>query len=120
MYKDVAQYIEMRKVLMYSVVRHQDELHPTFSPVINFKWMIDIIIIPTWAGQQKYLVLAGEDLTNQAEEHALRKKTGAIVYQFFLEEVIYRYGYVGQVIAYHGELDSNEAREFFAKNLEFS
>jgi hypothetical protein len=58
MYKDVAQYIEMRKVSMYSAVRHRDKLHPTFSPTMNFKWMVDIITIPTGAGQQKYLVLA--------------------------------------------------------------
>jgi hypothetical protein len=33
-----------------------------------------------------------------------------------LEEVFCRYGCVGQVIADHGELDSDNAREFFAKH----
>ena len=34
------------------------------------------------------------------------------VYRFLLEEVFFRYRCVGQVVA---ELDSNEAKEFFAK-----
>ena len=36
--------------------------------------------------------------------------------QFLLEEVFCRYGCVGEVIADRGELDSNKAREFFAKH----
>jgi hypothetical protein len=77
--------------------------------------MVDIVTMPTGAGQQKYLVLARKDLTNQVEGRTLQKKTRAAVCQFLPEKVICRYGCVGQVIADRGELDSNEAREFFAK-----
>ena len=52
------------KCQIYSGVRHRDELHPTFSLTINFKWMVDIVAMPTGMGQKKYLVLAREDLTN--------------------------------------------------------
>jgi hypothetical protein len=76
---------------------------------------VDIVAMPTGAGQQTYLVLAREDLTNQVEGFVLLKKTRVVVCQFLLEKVICRYGCVGQVIADHGELDSNEEREFFAK-----
>jgi hypothetical protein len=36
--------------------------------------------------------------------------------RFLLEEVFCRYGCVGEVIANRGELDSDNAREFFAKH----
>jgi hypothetical protein len=77
--------------------------------------MVDIVTMPNGVGQQKYLALAREDLTNQVEALALQKKTRAAVCQFLLEEVIRWYGCVGQVIVDRGQLDSNEAREFFVK-----
>ena len=101
---------------MYSGIRHRDELHPTFSPTINLKWMVDIVSMPTGIGQRKYLVLAREDLSNQVEGRALRKKTSATVCRFLLEEVFCRYGCVGQVVADRGDLNSNEARVFFGKH----
>ena len=117
MYKDVAEFTEScEKCQVYSGVRHRDELHPTFSPTINFKWMVDIVAMPTGIGQKKYLVLAREDLTNQVEGRALRRKTCSAVCQFLLEEVFCRYGCVGQVIADRGELDSDKARGLFAKH----
>ena len=78
--------------------------------------MVNIVAMPTGIGQKKYLVLAQEDLTNQVEGRALRRKTCSVVCQFLLEEVFCRYGCVGQVIADRGELDSNKAREIFAKH----
>ena len=77
--------------------------------------MVDIVAMPTRVGQ-KYLVLAREDLTNQVEGRALRRKTCSAVCQFLLEEVFCRYGCVGQVIVDRGELDSDKARGFFAKH----
>ena len=117
MYKDVAEFTKScEKCQIYSGVRHRDELHPTFSPTINFKWMVDIVAMPTGIGQKKYLVLVREDLSNQVEGRALRRKTFSMVCQFLLEEVFCRYGCVGQVIADRGKLDSHKAREFFTKH----
>ena len=45
-----------------------------------------------------------------------KKVKPAAIYQFLLEEVFCRYGCVGQVIADRGKLDSDKAREFFAKH----
>ena len=59
-------------------------------------------------------MLAYEDLTNLVEGHALQKKTSAVVCRFLLEEVFCRYGCVGQVIADRGEVDSDQANQFFA------
>ena len=78
--------------------------------------MVGIVDMSTGIGKKKYLVLAQEDLTNQVEGWALRRKTCSAVCQFLLEEVFCRYRCVGQVIADLGELDSNKAREFFTKH----
>ena len=44
MYKDVTEFTgSYEKCQVYSEVRHRDKLHPTFSPTINFKWMVDIV-----------------------------------------------------------------------------
>ena len=68
MYKDVVEITEScEKCQVYSGVQHRDEFHLTFSLTINFKWMVDIVTMPTGIGQKKYLVLAREDLTNQVE-----------------------------------------------------
>ena len=63
----------------------------------------------------RYLVLAREDLTNQVEGRALRTKETSSICKFLLEDVICRYGYVGKIVADRGELDANEAREFFSR-----
>ena len=116
MYKDVAEFTERcKKCQIYSRVQHRDELYPTFSPAIDFKLMVDIVAMPTRIRQKKYLVLAREDLTNQVEGRALRRKTCSAICQFLLEEVFYRYKCVGQVIADWGELHSDKAKEFFVK-----
>ena len=117
MYKEVAEFTEScEKCEIYSGFRHQHELHPTFSPTINFKWIVDIVAMPTGIRQKKYLVLAREDLTNQIEGWALGRKMCSTVCQFLLDEVSCRYGCVGQVIADRGELESDKARGFFAKH----
>ena len=94
----------------------QHELHPTFSSTVNLKRMVDMVAMPTRIGQQKYLLLAQEDLSNQVEGRALRKKTSSAVCQFLLEDVFCRYACIGQVVVDRGELNYDEAREFFAKH----
>ena len=117
MYKDIMEFTEScEKCQIYSGVRHRDELHRTFSPTVNFKWLVDIVAMPTGIRQTKYLVLDREDLTNQVEGRALQRKTCSVVCQFLLEEVFCRYGCVGQVIVDRGELNSNKAREFFVRH----
>ena len=98
---------------MYSGTRHREELHLTFSATINLKWMVHIV---SEIGQRKYLVLAWEDLSNQVEGRALRKKTSTTVCRFLVEEVFCRYRCVEQVIADRAELDSDKAKESFTNH----
>ena len=69
--------------------------------------------MPMGASQKKFLVLAREDLTNQVEGRALRSKTTSLVCQFILEDIVCRYGCIGKIVVDRGELNSDEAREFF-------
>ena len=59
------------------------------------------------------MVLVREDLTNQVEGRALTNKTIVTVCKFLIEDVIYRYGCVGKIMADRGELDAEEAEELF-------
>jgi transposase InsO family protein len=95
------------------MVRHWDELHPTYPSTMHFKWMVDLVTMPLGVGQMQYLVLAREDLTNQVEGRALQNKTTAIVCRFLVEEVVCRYGCVGKIVADRGEVDAQEAEELF-------
>ena len=100
---------------MHSIVRHRDELHPTYPPTVHFKWMADLVMMPMGVGQMRYLVLAREDLTNQVEGRALQNKTTAAVCRFLIEDMICRYGCVGKIVADRGELDAEEAEELFGR-----
>jgi hypothetical protein len=82
---------------------------------MHYKWMVDIVTMPMGRWQMKYLVLAREDLTNQVKGRALRSKETSSVCKFLLEDVICRYGCVGKIVADRGELDANEAKEFFSR-----
>ena len=116
MYADIQRYVESCiECQMYSDYRVRDELHPTCSPVLHYKWMVDIVHMPSGRNQMKYLVLAREDLSNQVEGRPLRNKSASTILKFLLEDVICRYGNVGQIVTDRGELDSDEARMFFQR-----
>ena len=65
---------------MHSIVRHRDELHPTYPLTVHFKWMVDLVTMSMGVGQMRYFVLDREDLTNQVECRALYRymQTNAI------------------------------------------
>ena len=45
----------------------------------------------------------------------MRTKETSSVCRFLLEDVICIYGCVGKIVADRGELDANEARQFFSR-----
>ena len=64
-YKSVHDFVSTcERCQMHSVVRHRDELHPTYPPVVHFKWMVDLVTMLTGEGQKQYFVLGREDVTN--------------------------------------------------------
>jgi hypothetical protein len=52
---------------MYSNIRHRDGLHPTYPLAIHYKWVVNFVAMLMGLGQQKFLVLLREDLSNQVE-----------------------------------------------------
>jgi hypothetical protein len=115
MYKNIKEFVESCEVCKkYSIVCHRDGLHPTFPLAMHYKWVVDIVMMPQGIWQMKYLVLAREDLTNHVEGRAIRMKTTAMICKFILEDIICHCGCVGKIIADRGELDSQEARDFFS------
>jgi hypothetical protein len=114
LYRDVHRFVTTCKgCLMHSIVRHRDELHPTYPMTIHFKWMVDLVTIPMGLGQMRYLLLNREDPTNQVEGRALQDKMTAGVCRFLIEEVVCWYVCVGKIVADRGELDTQEAEELF-------
>ena len=73
---------------MHSTIRHRDELHPTYPPIVHFKWMVDLVTMPMGVGQMRYLVLAREDMMNQEEGRVMQNKMTAAVCWFLIEEAI--------------------------------
>jgi hypothetical protein len=61
----------------------------------------------------KFLVLAREDLSSYVEGRALTSNKTASICRFVLEDIISRHGYFYQMRADRGELNSEEAIEFF-------
>ena len=52
-------------------------------------------------------------MTNQVDGRALPNNTTVVVCQFLIEEVICRYGCVGNIVVDRGELDAAKAKEIF-------
>ncbi|KAL3685371.1 hypothetical protein R1sor_003393 [Riccia sorocarpa] len=77
--------------------------------------VVDLVTMLVKLWQMGYLVLAREDLSNQGEGRALRRNTTEAVCRFLLEDLVCRYGCVGKITADGGELDAQEARDFFER-----
>jgi len=115
MFRDVQDFIEAcRECQVYSKLGVRDPLTMDPPRGVNMTWNVDIIIMPLGRGGFRYLVVAREALTNWVEARALRTKVTKGVCKFLLEDVFCRYGCVGRVRADRGELNADEAKEFFA------
>ena len=115
-YKDVRQYVETCEVCqLYSKIRHRDELHPTHPLYLHFQWVLDIVHMPRGVRGTKYLVLAREDLSSYVEGRALTTNTTEAVCRFVLEDIIARHGFITQLRADRGELESHKATDFFKR-----
>ncbi|KAL3676832.1 hypothetical protein R1sor_026780 [Riccia sorocarpa] len=101
--------------VFYSKVRYRDGLVSTFPPSIHFRWVLDLVMMPSGLWGLKYLVLAREDLSNYVEGRVLRSKSTESICRFVLEDIFCRYGSIGSLRADRGDLDSGEARAFFQR-----
>ena len=58
MYLDVHHFMTTcESCQMHFEIRHRDELlHPTYPPVVHFKWTVNLVKMPMGVGQMRYLV----------------------------------------------------------------
>jgi transposase InsO family protein len=65
------------------------------------KIYVDVMLMPRAQGY-RYIVAARDDLSLAAEGRALRKNSAAALSKFFWEEIICRYGAIGEVVTDNG------------------
>ena len=47
MYKDIMKFVETCEICQrYSTFRYRDELKPTYSSLMHYKWMVDLVTMP--------------------------------------------------------------------------
>ena len=84
------------------------------TPAVIFaKVYLDVMYMPSAQGF-KYIVAARDDLSGAAEGRALRKNNARAIAQFLWEEIICRYGAIGQVTTDNGP----EVRAAFSQLVE--
>lgn len=72
------------------------------SPTLFSKVYVDIMFMPK-AGKFRYIVAARDDLTQAAEGRALARANSKALANFFWEEIICRYGVIGEVVTDNGK-----------------
>jgi hypothetical protein len=65
MYKNVAKVIgSCETCQLYYNIYHRDGLHPTCPLAIHYRWVVDLVAMPTELEKYIYLIFAQEDLSN--------------------------------------------------------
>ena len=94
---DVRAYVETCEPCQrQSLYREVEPLNPTWTSTIFNKIGVDIVHMPKGVGKKHYLVVARDDFTNWVEARALHNRGAEGVSRFLWEEIITRFGYVGQ------------------------
>ena len=116
MYVDVSEYVETCKVCqLYSKVQHRDGLVPTYPLSLHYQWAVDVVHMPKGVRGAQYLVLAIEDLSSYSKGRALTSNKTEAVCRFIMEDIVARYGCFDRMRADNGELNADEATNFFKK-----
>ncbi|OLY78994.1 Retrovirus-related Pol polyprotein from transposon 412, partial [Smittium mucronatum] len=109
MYKDVETFIKKcDSCQRRSPIRFHEPLTPTWEPKLFGKVGVDLVLMPTGINNNKYLIIARDDLSGWVEAKALQKNSSDLVWRFLFEDIICRFGTVGKFVADRGELKSNE------------
>ena len=102
MREEIAQYVKSCHICQ---VRSTKKMHisPTIShPVALFyKVYLDVMRMPM-AQKYQWLVACRDDLSGVSEARALVSDNGRALASFFLEQVIFRYGTVGEIVTDNG------------------
>ena len=102
LFKDVAHHIRScHECQIRSVRKAEVPLTVSISPNVFIKIYVDVMLMPKERGF-RYLVAARDGLSLAAEGRALRNNTADSLARFFWEEIICRYGAIGEVVTDNG------------------
>lgn len=102
MWNDCRQHVRScHECQIRSVRKHAVPLIVSTPATLFTRIYLDIMHMPRAHGY-KYIIAARDDLTAAAEGRALQRATAAAVSRFFWEEILCRYGAVGQVTTDNG------------------
>jgi hypothetical protein len=116
MYLNVSEYVETCKVYqLYSKIQHRDGLVHTYPLSLHYQWAVDVVHMPKGVRSAQYLVLAIEDLSSYSKGRALTSNKTEAVCRFIMKDIVARYGCFDCIREDNGELNADEATNFFKK-----
>ena len=101
MWNDVQHYVRSCHYCQLRRVR-KAEVSVSTPATLFVKIYVDIMHMPI-VQAYSYIVAAKDDLSGNSEGRCLRKKTSEDMACFFWEEILYRYGAIGEVITDNGK-----------------
>ena len=102
MFDDIKQHIRScHQCQLWTTRRGQLPLMVSTPTTVFAKIHVDVMFMPR-VNKFEYIVAARDDLTGAAEGRALRNLKAATLAKFFFEEILCRYGAVGQVTTDNG------------------
>ncbi|KAF9802742.1 hypothetical protein IEO21_09832 [Rhodonia placenta] len=102
MWNDVHQHVKSCHECQIRSTRKVEVPITISAPATIFsKIYLDIMEMPKAKGF-KYIIAARDDLSRASEGRALHKKTAKLVAAFFFEQILCRYGAVGEVVTDNG------------------
>jgi hypothetical protein len=103
LYQDVVSYVQTcHECQIRSVKRLTTPLNVSEPGTLFSKIYVDVMDMPLGVNKYKYIVAARDDLTQAAEGRALKKNNSKNVAAFLWEEIICRYGSIGEIVTDNG------------------
>jgi hypothetical protein len=115
-YNDCKVYVESCKLCqMMSRKKYEEPLHPVVITTINRIWYVDVQKMPKNDDGFIGIIEAREGFSGWLEARMIKKMASEVWVKFLYEEVVCRYGAVGQFVTDNGELNSRLGLEFEQK-----
>jgi hypothetical protein len=115
-YQDCKLYVESCKMCqMLSKKRYEEPLTPIMIATINRVWFVDVQKMPKNPMGFIGIIEAREGLSGWVEARRIKTMKAETWVEFLYEEVVCRYGAVGQIVTDNGELNSELGLKFEEK-----
>jgi len=115
-YLDCKDYVESCKMCqLLSKTRYDEPLHPVIINTVNRVWYVDVQKMPKTEQGYVGIVEAREGMTGWVEARKIKDMKAETWIRFIYEDVVCRYGAIGQFVTDNGELNSELGLKFEAK-----